>query len=87
MDLLGIILYYLFGALYWAILIRVLISWLPVAGVQIDPYHPIIKILYGITDPILDPLRRFATIGMIDLSPIIALVVIGLVQRAIIGFL
>jgi len=63
--------------LQWAILIRVLLSWLPMAGIRIDPYNPFIKILFDITDPILVPLRKFTTIGMIDLSPIVAFVLIG----------
>jgi YggT family protein len=62
-------------------LIRVLLSWLPMAGIHIDPYNPIVKILYDITDPILEPLRRFTTIGMIDWSPIVALIIINLILR------
>ena len=82
MEILGAILYYIFGILYWAILIRVLLSWLPMAGIQLDPYNPVVKILFEITDPILEPLRRFTTVGMIDLSPLVALVVIMLIQGA-----
>ena len=60
----------------WAIIIRVLLSWLPMAGIRIDPYNPVIRALYSITDPILEPLRRYTTVGMIDLSPIVAIVAI-----------
>ncbi|MCB0154602.1 MAG: YggT family protein, partial [Anaerolineae bacterium] len=52
-----------FTALQWAIIIRALLSWLPMAGIQIDPYNPIIRALFAVTDPILEPLRRFGTIG------------------------
>jgi len=72
--------------LQWAILIRVLLSWLPMAGIRLDPYNPFVKFLYDITDPILNPLRRFATIGMIDLSPIIAFFLIGALLRMLSGF-
>ena len=58
----------------WAIIIRVLLSWLPMAGIRIDPYNPVIRALYSITDPVLEPLRRYTTVGMIDLSPIVAIV-------------
>jgi len=85
--MLGNVLFYLFTALYWAILIRVLLSWLPMAGIQLDPYNPIIKLLYDITDPILEPLRRYTTIGMIDWSPLVALIVIGLIRNAFRVFL
>lgn len=73
-------------ALQWAILIRVLLSWLPMAGIRVDPYNPIVKFLYDITDPILNPLRRFVTVGMIDLSPIIAFFLISAVLRMLGGF-
>ena len=71
---LGLLLYYILTILYWAILIRVLMSWLPMAGIQIDPYNPVIRILHDITDPILEPLRRYTTIGMMDWSPFVALI-------------
>ena len=76
-----------FGALWWAILIRVLLSWLPMAGIRIDPYNPIIRFLYSITDPILEPLRRFTTIGMIDLSPIVALIGLQLIREFLVSLL
>jgi len=72
--------------LEWAIIIRVLLSWLPMAGIRVDPYNPIVKILLDITDPILNPLRRFTTVGMIDLSPIVALVVINIIIGALKAF-
>ena len=70
----------IFGIASFAILARVLLSWLPMAGVRIDPYHPLIRILYEITDPILEPIRRFTTFGMIDLSPIVALLLLWIIQ-------
>lgn len=72
-NILAILINVVFQFLWWAILIRVLLSWLPMAGIRIDPYNPIIRALFSITDPILDPLRRYTTVGMIDLSPIVAL--------------
>jgi YggT family protein len=70
-----------------AILARVILSWLPMAGVRIDPYHPVIRILYQITDPILDPIRRFATFGMIDFSPIVALILLEVIRRVLLSAL
>ena len=72
-NVIGIIAF-LLQALSWAIIIRVLLSWLPMAGIRIDPYNPVIRALFSITDPILDPIRRFTTVGMIDLSPIVAII-------------
>ena len=76
-----------FQLLWWAILIRVLISWLPMAGIRIDPYNPIIRTLFSITDPILEPLRKYTTIGMIDLSPIVALFGLDIIRRILISML
>ena len=74
MDSVFDILAFLLRILSWAIIIRVLLSWLPMAGIRIDPYNPVIRALFSITDPILDPIRRFTTVGMIDLSPIVAII-------------
>jgi YggT family protein len=78
----------LFGALVWsipalvelfiniflfAILIRVILSW-----VNPDPYNPAITLLSRLTDPIMRPAQRLIQpIGGIDLSPIV--VIMGLV--------
>ena len=67
-----------------AILARVILSWLPMAGMRVDPYHPLIRFLYQITDPILNPIRRFSTFGMIDFSPIVALILLGIVQQILV---
>jgi len=64
-----------------AILGRVILSWLPMAGVRIDEHNPIVHVLYQITDPILDPLRRITTFGAIDFSPIAALILLEVVRR------
>ena len=70
-----------------AILVRVILSWLPMAGVRIDPYHPLVRILYQITDPILNPIRRFTTFGMIDFSPIVALILLDIIRRVLVAVL
>lgn len=64
------------------IIVRALISW-----VSPDPYNPIIRILYKLTEPVLRPLRRLAPprkLGGLDLSPMIALLLIQLVRYTII---
>ena len=74
----------LFRFLWLAILARVILSWLPMAGVRVDMYHPLIRLLYQITDPILDPIRRFATFGMMDFSPIVALILLEIIQQVLV---
>ena len=51
----------------WILLVRVVISW-----VNPNPYNPIVKILYVLTEPVLAPIRRMLPqTGGIDLSPLI----------------
>jgi len=64
-----------------AVLIRVLLSWFP-----IDPYNPIVRVLFEITEPVLAPFRKVVPrIGMFDLSPLAALLVISFVLRGLGG--
>ncbi len=86
-NALALVITVVFRLLWWAILIRVLLSWLPMAGVRIDPFNPIIRALYSITDPILEPLRKYTTVGMIDLSPIVALIGLSFIERLLISLL
>jgi len=69
----------LFTLLELAILARVLLSWF-----RVDPYHPAIAFLYQITEPILRPLRNvIPPLGMMDISPIVAMLLIGIIRRII----
>jgi YggT family protein len=86
-EFLALIINIVFQLLWWAILIRVLLSWLPMAGIRIDPYNPIVQALFSITDPILDPLRKYTTVGMIDLSPIVALLGLEFLRFILISML
>ena len=86
-EILALTLNIVFQALWWAILIRVILSWLPMANIRIDPYNPAIRLLYTITDPILEPLRRYTTIGMIDLSPLVALLLLDFLRQILVSML
>ena len=69
----------LFALLELAILARVLLSWF-----RVDPYHPAVAFLYQITEPILRPLRNIIPpLGMIDISPIVALILMGVLRQII----
>jgi YggT family protein len=60
----------------FAILIRVILSW-----VSPDPYNPAIDLLNRLTDPILVPAQRLLpSISGIDLSPMVAMVGLVLLQ-------
>ena len=68
--------------MYWLILIRALLSW-----VNPDPFNPIVQFLYRMTDPILDPIRRFMPMMAIDISPIIAFLAIMFLREFLIASL
>lgn len=61
----------------WLIIIRALASWF-----SPDPYNPIYQFLIRITEPVLGYIRRFLPIraGTVDLSPVIAILVIIFLQ-------
>ena len=72
----SVVLDYLLTFYMWIIVIRAFISW-----VSPDPYNPIVKFLYQITEPILYPIRkRMPYMGGIDLSPLIVILVIVFLQ-------
>ena len=79
MDYVRLFLGILLNVLWFAILIRVILSWFPV-----DPSNPIIRILWEITEPVLAPFRRvIPRIGMFDLSPLAAFLVISFLQQSL----
>jgi YggT family protein len=57
----------------WLIIARAVISW-----VNPDPYNPVVRFLYQVTEPVLYRVRRFLPIGgmPIDLSPVVVLLAI-----------
>ncbi|MBI4492310.1 MAG: YggT family protein [Chloroflexi bacterium] len=66
----------LFTVLTWAIIIRALLSWF-----NLPPTHRLVMLLYDVTEPILAPLRRvIPTIGMIDITPIIAIILMQFLE-------
>jgi YggT family protein len=63
--------------LLMAIFVRVLLTWLP-----IDQSNPIVRVLFDVTEPVLAPFRRvIPRIGMFDLSPIAAMLIIQLILQ------
>ena len=57
----------------WLIIARALLSW-----VNPDPYNPIVRFLYNVTEPVLSYLRRRVPVvfGGLDLTPLIVIVAI-----------
>ncbi len=64
----------------WLIIIRALISW-----VNPDPWNPIVQFLMRATDPVLIVIRRrVGMLGGIDVSPILAILLIMFLQYAVV---
>jgi Zn-dependent protease len=67
------------------IIANVVLTWLPRFNVYVPPYHPLAQFVYRVTEPILRPFRAYGRVGMLDLSPLMALFMIGLVKQIIHG--
>lgn len=64
------------------LLARIISSWIP----NLDRSNPIVQMLYQLTDPVLEPVRRtIPPLGMIDLSPIIVFIALRILQSLLIG--
>lgn len=64
----------LFELVTLLIFINIIFSW-----VSPNPDNVIVKMIYGLTEPILSPLRRFAVIGPLDLSAFAAILLMQIV--------
>ena len=66
--------------LWVALLARVVMSWFNID--ESSPFYPIANIAHQITEPILAPIRRMLPkTGMFDFSPIVAFILVIMVQR------
>jgi YggT family protein len=67
----------------YVLLARALVSWIP----NLDPYNPIMQLLYQITEPVLEPIRKLVPPlgGMIDISMLIAFFGIMILQQILVS--
>lgn len=66
---------------FYAILLQAILSW-------IHPYHPISSTLNPLTQPILNPIRRILPLANgIDFSPLVALILLQMLNVAVISTL
>jgi YggT family protein len=68
----------------WIIIARALVSW-----VNPDPYNPIVRFLYNVTEPVLGTIRRRLPLifGGLDLSPLLVILAIVFLQRFLVATL
>ena len=75
-----------FTILYWLLVIRILLSWFGA-----DPEttgNDLLRALYLLTEPILAPFRKLPLrIGFLDLSPIVAFLVLEFLHRLLVRLL
>lgn len=65
-----------FEVMMWLVVIRCILSF-----IRHNPYQPIIRFIYDITEPIMAPFRRLLPpAGGIDFSPIIVWMVLMLLR-------
>ena len=81
----AVLLGYLLKAYNIIVMVSVLVSW-----VSPDPFHPLIRFLRAMTEPVFDWIRRqvpFVMVGMMDLSPIVVFLGIWFLQMFLVGSL
>ena len=68
----------------WIIIARAVLSW-----VSPDPYNPIVRVIYNITEPVLSQIRRRLPVSFsgIDFSPIIVFLIIIFLQNFVVNYL
>ncbi len=73
LNSLAVVIHIVLQLYMWILIARAVLSW-----VSPDPYNPIVRFLYGVTDPLLYRVQRLLPLqfGGIDLSPMVIIIVI-----------
>ncbi|MEN6391031.1 MAG: YggT family protein [Syntrophomonas sp.] len=67
----------------WLVVIRCILSFIPH-----NPYQPIIKFIYDVTEPLMAPFRRLLPgAGGVDFSPMLLFLVIYFLERVVAAYL
>jgi len=83
----------LFEVLYFLILVRLLFSFLPVNPYNIPLLEKTLRFIYQVTEPFLAPFRRLIPHlrmgggAYLDFSPILALLILGILRRLLLRIL
>ena len=69
---------FLLWAYLWILIARVVISW-----IDADPYNPIVRFIYNLTEPVLEKVRERLPLfaAGFDLSPIVVALAIWFIKR------
>lgn len=72
-----------FQILRLALIVRVISSW-----IRVSPYSPWVRWSFALSEPLIGPLRRvIPPLGMIDITPIVAFLLLGLLEGVVLGAL
>ena len=65
----------------YVVIISALMTW-----IEPNPYNPIVRFIYSVTEPLFDWFRNHMPVifGGIDFSPLVVILVIQLIQRVVI---
>ena len=64
------------------VIVKVILSYF------MDPFHPVRQFVDSLVDPLLDPIRRvLPTVGYIDFSPLVLIILIEVVTSLLRGIL
>src|ERR1700691_6187560 len=65
----------------YVVIISALMTW-----IEPNPYNPIVRFIYSITEPVFDWFREHVPVvmGGIDFSPLVVIILIQLIQRVVI---
>jgi YggT family protein len=71
----------LLGLYFWIVIIAALMTW-----IEPNPYNPIVRFLYSMTEPVFDWIREHIPVnfGGIDFSPIVVIITIQFLQQVVI---
>jgi YggT family protein len=80
---------FLIQIFYIVLFARIILSWFMVGGGDNQALQSIYRIVYNLTEPLLAPIRKIIPgvrvgMGYLDLSPIILLILLRIVQQIII---
>lgn len=74
--------------LFYILIARILISWLFLAGLRNDFVTRLDGVLSTFTEPLMRPLRRvIPPFGVLDITPIVAMLILYLLRRVILTVL
>ncbi len=81
LDASAIVIDYVLQIYSWIVIARVVVSW-----VNADPYNPIVRAIYSMTEPVLYRIRRALPVygGGIDFSPIVVFIGILFLQSFVV---